>query len=123
MLGSVATIALLGSHEATTHRSQLIAVGIAYVGGIKVRCAMQPQPRSTLAHASICESSRMEIVDRFPRRRAECNHAAVAHRGALLIKWFADPECELPSPAVLVCSPPRGDTIPVRIASDTAFHT
>src|ERR1700722_3672333 len=64
----------------------------------------------------------MEVLDSFPRARPKCSHTAVAHRGRFLIKWFANPEPELPSPAILIYAPSSRNAIPLRITRDTAPH-
>src|ERR1700677_5170928 len=84
---------------------------------------MKPERRSTVARAAICQSSSMEVVDSFPRARTECDHASVANRSRLLIKWFADPESEFTGSAGLVYSPASRNAIPVGITGDAALHT
>src|SRR5882762_744503 len=101
----------LGFRKTTTDASHLVAIGIAYVGGIKVRHVVKREPRSSVAHAVICQSGGMEVADRLPRARAECHHATAAHGSRLLIKWFANPESELASSAIFVYSSSSENTV------------
>jgi hypothetical protein len=57
---------LLGFSKSATHGGHLVAIGIAHVGRIEVPPVLRPQPRSTVAHASVGERSRVKVIDRFP---------------------------------------------------------
>src|SRR5271163_1589636 len=114
---------LLSLTKRSTHSGHLIALGVAHIGGIKVRRVMKPKSRGTVARTSTCESGAVELIDRLPRARTERDHAAVADRSSFLIEWLADPKSELPGSAVLVYPPARRHPIPLRITGDTAVHS
>ncbi len=52
--------------EPAAHGRELVAIGIAYIGGVKVRCVAEPKSGSPVAHASVAKSGSVELIDRFP---------------------------------------------------------
>src|SRR5262249_2626134 len=105
---------------------ELVAIGIADVGGVEIRRVLWPQPGRTLRGSAVRQRPRVKRLHLFPRARTEGDHGAVAGARRAPIERPAQPERQLRCPIALIrapASPPGGLPTGPRLAAAVTERT
>ena len=96
---------LLRGGESAAHRRQLVAVGVAHVGGVEIRVVVRAQAGRTFARALVRERRRVKALDLAPRACAQRHHGAVAGARRTAVERRAQPQRQLGRAAALIRTP------------------